>query len=527
MSSDDPSPRARRRAAGRAPRALTVVAVVLAWVVVALPVTALTFVNSDRTTVLAGHEATVRPTLDGWAVLDLGPFLPSLRYPSGSRVGAEITLGRTPLTSYEELGQRYAFIAAQPESQISKVAGLVTEMALDSLLVGSLAGLAGPAVWFALGSRRRRELVADRRRAVPTVTVLVVGLGLVAVAVLRPWDRPGPQVAASSWLPIAEALPGITVPAEARPLQMDAGLLSDGTRRLVESALDSYKVSSTFYDDAALEAADLSAQLHRPTEEQTVGVLVSDRHDNIGMDQVARAIADAGGASFLMDTGDDTSTGSSWESFSLESLDVAFEGVDERFYVAGNHDHGSFVTEQAADLGFTTLDGTVVEGPDDITLLGVDDPRSSGLGNWRDQTGLSFDEVGVRLGDEACAAEDEGRRVSTILVHDANLAQDALDRGCVDLVLAGHLHVVVPPERVVGNNDRIGYRYTTGTTGGAAYAIAIGTKPRRDATVSLVTYRDGRPVGLQWVSLSPLGDFTVGDYTPLPRPQAIQSESVE
>ena len=72
-------------------------------------------------------------------------------------------------------------------------------------------------------------------------------------------------------------------------------------------------------------------------------------------------------------------------------------------------------------------------------------------------------------------------------------------------MLAGHLHVVVGPERVVGENGQIGYRFTTGTTGGAAYAIAIGTKPRRDATVTLVTYRDGRPVGLQWVSLSPLG----------------------
>ena len=100
--------------------------------------------------------------------------------------------------------------------------------------------------------------------------------------------------------------------------------------------------------------------------------------------------------------------------------------------------------------------------------------------------------------------------MSTILVHDANLGQDALDRGCVDLVLAGHLHVVVGPDagrRHERPRSATGSR--PGTTGGAAYAIAIGTKPRRDATVTLVTYRDGRPVGLQWVSLSPLGDFTV------------------
>ena len=523
MSPDDGATRARRPATGRVPRrVVTAVAVVLAWLAVAAPVAGLTFVNSARTTVLAGHEAVVRPSLDGWAVLDLGPFLPSLRYPTDGPVGARIELGRTPLASYEELIQRYAFIASQPESQIRKVKDLVTEMALDSLLVGALAGLAGPAVWFALGSRRRRELVADRQRALRTCGVLVVAFGVVAVATWRPWDESRTTFQASSWVPIASALPGVPVPKEAEPLEMDAGLLSDGTRRLVQSALDSYKVSSAFYTQAAQEVAALADQLHQPVEGQTVGVLVSDRHDNIGMDRVARAIADAGGATFLMDSGDDTSTGSSWEAFSLESLDDAFDGIDDRYYVAGNHDHGSFVTDQATDLGFTTLDGKVVDGPDGIRFLGVDDPRSSGLGNWRDETGLSFDEVTQRLASASCKADQDGDRVSTLLVHDANLGRTALRRGCVDLVLAGHLHVVVGPDEVTGDNGQVGWRFTTGTTGGAAYAIAIGTKPRRDATVTLVTYRDGRPVGLQWVSLSPLGDFTVGDYQPLTRPETVE-----
>ena len=83
-------------------------------------------------------------------------------------------------------------------------------------------------------------------------------------------------------------------------------------------------------------------------------------------------------------------------------------------------------------------------------------------------------------------------------------------------MVAGHLHEVVGPDAVEADDGRVGYSFTTGTTGGAAYAIAIGTKPRRDATVSLVTYRDGRPVGVQTVSLSPLGDFTVGRYTRCP-----------
>ena len=51
------------------------------------------------------------------------------------------------------------------------------------------------------------------------------------------------------------------------------------------------------------------------------------------------------------------------------------------------------------------LDGEAVDGPGRHRLLGVDDPRSSGLGSWRDETGLSFDEVGDRLADAACEAD--------------------------------------------------------------------------------------------------------------------------
>ncbi|HET6560500.1 MAG TPA: metallophosphoesterase [Marmoricola sp.] len=499
-------------------RRLALVAVtVLAWLLVALPVAALTFVHSSRTTVIASHEAKIEPTFDGWAEVSLGPFLPSFRYPTGSRVGADIVLGKTSLTSYEELVRRYAFLAGQPDGQIKKVEGAIAEMAVEALVVGALVGLVGPGVWFALGSRRRHELTATTRDRLRTGATVAAVLALASVVASRPWDRTAEQLNGVAWQPLTDALPDVPIPADARPLQVDAGLLTEGTRRLVESALDSYRKSSSFYRAAAEEAAGLADELRQPHEDETVAVLVSDRHDNIGMDPVARAIADAGGATFLLDAGDDTSTGSRWEAFSLESLDEAFDDYDHRFHVAGNHDHGGFVVQQAEELGFTNLDAELVEGPDGIRLFGVNDPRSSGLGNWRDESGLSFDEVTQRVADAACEADEKGERIATLLLHDANNGDEALARGCVDLVAAGHLHVIQGPDRVEGANGAVGYSYTNGTTGGAAYAIAIGTKPRRNAVVSLVTYADGRPVGVQWVSLSPLGAFRVGDWTPLPR----------
>jgi hypothetical protein len=301
---------------------------------------------------------------------------------------------------------------------------------------------------------------------------------------------------------------------------VETGLMTSGTRRLVASAVDSYRRSVVFYRGLVTQAAGLAGQLRQPGPDELVALLVSDRHDNVGMDPVARAIADQGGATFLLDAGDDTSTGGSWEAFSLESLDEATDDWPDRFAIAGNHDNGDFVAAFADRLGFTALDGEVVDGPGGIRLLGANDPRSSGLGAWRDEPGISFAEQRTRIADLACRHDADGDRVTTLLVHDANSGREALERGCVDLVLAGHLHEQVGPTAVVGSNGRTGYSYTNGTTGGAAYAVAIGSKLRRDAEVTLVTFRDGAPVGLQPVIVRTTGDFVVGDYLPLDYPPA-------
>jgi hypothetical protein len=483
------------------------------WLVVALPTSVLLFLTSSRATVVAGHDAVVRASLDGYATLDLGPYLPNLRYPTGSRIGARIDLGKTTADSYSALIERYAFIASQPEGQIRKVRATMLDLAVDSAVDGALVGLAVPAVILLVGRRRwvevRRGVTGPRTAAVLSV-VLVAGL-----LAVRPWDHDDEPVEQANWQPLATVIPDVPIPDEAKPVQIESGLVTSGTRRLVESAVDSYRRSTTFYRKLVAAAPELSGQLHQPEDGEVVGLLVSDRHDNIGMDPVARAVADQGGATFLLDAGDDTSTGSSWESFSLESLDDAFADYEQRYSIAGNHDNGDFVTKQARELRFTTLEGKVVDGPDGTRLLGVSDPRSSGLGTWRDQRGISFEDQEQRLADLACKHDADGDRINTLLVHDANSGRRALNEGCVDLVLAGHLHEQVGPAATTGTNGKVGYSYTNGTTGGAAYALAIGSKLRRDAEVTLVTYRDAVPVGLQPVTVSTTGEFRVGAYVPL------------
>lgn len=489
---------------------------VAAWAGLALVAALLVFTQSSRAVTIAGHDAVLRPDLDGYVVLRTGPVLPDVRLESGYPLGVDITLGKTDARSTEALLQRYALIASQPDGTIAKIREAVADMALDAALRGAVLGLVPVLVWALLGGRRRRELL---RRAGTRDGALALALALAMVVTFwEPWDTGEETVEETrDWVPLADFVgPAVPLPAAARGLEVRGDVTTSQTRRLVESAVDSFRRSKTFYAEAAEAAAGLT--LHTPAEDETVVVLVSDRHLNVGMDPVARAIGDAAGASAVFDAGDDTSTGRTWEAFSLDSVTAAFDDgpyADQRWGVAGNHDHGTFVRRYLASKGWQMLDGEVVEGPGGASLLGVDDPRTSGLGNWRDESGLTFAEVGERLADAACEhAETEGR-IGTILVHDANLGRAALERGCADLVVGGHLHVQRGPERVVGENGSVGYSYTTGTTGGAAYAIAIGSKIRRNAQVSLITYRDGRPVGIQGVELLTDGRFRVGRYTQL------------
>ncbi len=511
-----------RRLADRAPgvrvrRSAIGTAYFVVWVLLTLGCAATIFLNSSRETTLASHDAIIRPDLSGHLVLLTGPVLPDVRVPLGERIGVSVTLGKTDAPSTAALIDRYALIAGQPEGPEARVREVVGDMVVDSLVQGGALGLVPLVIWVLLGRQRRRVLFArphKRRRSIALVLSLVV----IGVVVARPWGDDEPRLdREEEWQPLAEFLgPDVPIPAELDRVEVRGDVTTGQTRRLVESAVGTYADGKTFYRDAAVAAGDLELRL--PEEDESVVLLVSDRHDNIGMDRVARAVGDVVGADAVFDAGDDTSTGSTWEAFSLDSLDAAFDDgpyADSKWAVTGNHDHGSFVGGYLADHGWIVLDGEVVDGPAGVRLLGVGDPRSSGLGSWRDETGLSFDEVADRLADAACEADEEGDRIGTILVHDANMGDEALERGCTDLVVGGHLHVQSGPTEVSGENGAVGYSYTTGTTGGAAFAIAVGAAVRRPAGISLLTYRDGRPVGVQAVTLGTTGVFTADPYVEL------------
>lgn len=482
------------------------------WVLLAVPLWFALFLHSQAAMVIASHDAVVRPTLDQHVRLSTGPYLPDLRMPSGSRLGVRIDVGKTRAANTDELVQRYALIANQPDAEVRAVTDELKGLAFDAAFRAGLIALVPIGIWLLLGPRRRAELLRGPGR---TGVALIAASGLVVLAVVQPWRPDAPRVQSTGWIPLPAAVPELTVPTELDDVEVQGGLLTDGTRKLIASAFDSYDRSKTFYSDLVDKAPELKEKLHAPEKGQSVALLVSDRHDNIGMDPVAKAVADLGGATAVVDAGDDTSTGETWETFSLDSLVDTFADYDAHIAVSGNHDHGKFVSGYLSRRGWTHLHHEQASVFAGVRFYGVDDPRSSGLGAYRDVRGATFDEVRDQIAEEVCELDAQGNRVATLVVHDANMARTALANGCVDLVVAGHLHVQVGPERVVGSNQKVGYTYTNGTTGGAAYAVAIGSKLRREAEFTLLTYADGKPVGIQPVRVTTRGEFIVDAYIAL------------
>jgi predicted phosphodiesterase len=499
-------------------RTVKVLLLVVLGVVAAVPTAYTTFVHGERAVTIGAHDATVHPTFDGFARIDAGTLIPELRLPSDAPggIGVVIRLGDSEVTDIEQLVARDAVIASQPEGEIAAVRSAVVSMLLDALLrgvgVGLLTVLGVVLAWTAVG-RDRRSVIASaarhpgRRQVVGAIgTAVVVGGALVLVATP---DRPRSDD--QTWLPIASVFPELPQDDVLDRLEIVEGGSTAGSRAIVEGALTTYRTSVAFY--GRLEETARSAVLRAPQEGETTALVVTDRHDNIGMDPVAKVIAQQAGASLLIDLGDDTSNGAGWETFSINSLAREFRDFDI-VSVAGNHDTGGTVQRQMVDKGFTLLGGEPVT-VDGIRFLGSSDPRSSGLtaGYSGDEASNSeaLKEQDAELTETACEAGD----IAVVAVHSPSSAKRAAASGCADLVLSGHLHRQVGPDSVTGANGRTTTTLSTGSTGGAVYAFALGSKLRRDAQVTVVTFAEGRPVGLQVVTFQPGGGIDVADYVPL------------
>jgi predicted phosphodiesterase len=495
----------------------------LLWLVVSVVVGLLGFVNDSERVTIGAHAATVSPTFDGQATLDLGAVLPRLRIPADTPagVGVYIDVQETDADNLTELLTRDTLIAAQPDGEIARIKQVIQQMAVDNAVAGAGTGLlvvvVVATVWTALGVRRRRELWhlvhRHERRVEHRAIVVLVAMLITIASIFGPARMRPAEVPPTQWTPLYKLLPEVSFDSRLKSVEVASGFSTTGGVGVIRTLVETYRRSTDLYGRLKDRVGDVATQIHRPSEEEKVALLVSDRHDNIGIDGFASEVAKVGGAKLLIDAGDDTSSGQTWEMFSINSLRQHFKDF-KVVAVAGNHDAGGHVEDAMKKSGFTVLDSKPVE-VEGIRFLGDSDPTKTGLGSADSPGDETIDHQSRRLADIACDQPDD-KRISTMVVHDPSSYADTAERGCATLLVSGHLHRQVGPEHKVVDGRAV-TTYTNGTTGGAAYAFALGYTLRRPGQVTLITYdKEGQPIGLQSVTAELTGAISVGAYTPLP-----------
>lgn len=512
-------------------RTLAAILLLALVVPVGVGVARATFQTSERSIAIGAHDAILRPDYTGDIVLDFGPLFPRVKLPPEDRplgIGARIQLGDADVASLDELLARDAVIASQPEGEIAAVREAITDMWIQSAVRGAGVSTVLAVVlvggWVALGADRRRQIAAawsppDRRRAVVGGTVLAVVVAGVVVAVR---SDPSQVVDDTEWVRIVDVFPDLPSDPLVDRLEVSDGAALRSGESLIEGAIRTYQESNAFFSRLAETAEDV--ELRTPEDGQTTALVVTDRHNNIAVDPVARQLAENAEAELLINLGDDTSSGATWEEFSINSLVREFEGFDI-VAVVGNHDSGH-IADHLKDHGAVVLEGEPVEVAG-IRFLGDADPRSSGLtkgytGDEKDNI-AAIKTVDADLTEIAC---DDDEEIAVVLVHSAAMARELARSGCVPLILSGHLHRQVGPDVVTPEEDEAEdaeaatpgtptVTLTIGSTGGAIYAFALGTGLRREAQVAVVTFEDGLPVGLQLVDIQPGGTITPQPYATL------------
>jgi hypothetical protein len=503
-------------------RAVPWALLVLLWFVVSAAVGVLGFANDSERVTIGAHAAQVSPTFDGHATLDLGAVLPRLRIKSNSpaNLGVNIDVQETDASNLTDLLNRDALIASQPDGEVARISQVIREMAVDNAVAGAGSGLlvavVFATVWAMLGPRRRRELFvllhSSERRVQHRAVVVLVAMLITIASIFGPGQMRTPEIQPTGWRPLAGLLPEVSFDERLKGVEVASGFSTTGGVGIIRTAVQTYERSTEFYGQLKDRVQLVGGRIHQAAEGETVALLVSDRHDNIGMDPFAAEVGRIAGAKVLIDAGDDSSSGQAWEVFSINSLAQHFKDF-KVVSVAGNHDAGGFIEEAMRKNKFTVLDSKPVE-VDGIRFLGDSDPTKTGLGSADTPGDETTTQQSARLAEIACS-QPEKEPISTFVVHDPASFQDTATRGCADLLLSGHLHRQVGPETKILEGRAV-TTFTNSTTGGAAYAFALGYTLRRPGEVTLITYVQGKPVGLQTVTVELTGQITVGTYRPIP-----------
>ena len=494
-------------------RAPALVAAALAVLVIALGYG----VGTARVTSSFGpHTARYLVSLDSTVTVDLGPlgtieFDSPVAGPLGARVVVqEIPEDLTALGSADTLAQltgdleAYVQFFSGPATTVEHVAReLVTDAARRALAAAVVLVLAGLGLRALLGPERRRDLAAATRahrgRIAGGAVVLVVLASLPAAV-----QRPEPAEPGGAVVFEGTALEGARITGRlAGVVDTYGGMLIAEVR-----ANDAFYAGATDAVRRAWERAVPAAGAGDPDEESVTVLIVSDLHCNVGMAQVIAEVADLAGADVVLDAGDTTVNGTAVESYCVQALTDALPATATEVVAGGNHDSEETAAQHRA-AGAVVLTGDVVEVAG-LRILGDRDFQITRIGVGTTQAGEeTLTQTGHRLADVACDADG----VDLLLIHQPEVGQEALDRGCARTQVSGHYHRRIGPE-VVGD----GVRYVSSSTAGAVLGGATIGPLQGVAEMTVLRLREGVVQDWRLVQVRPDGAAVVSEAKPWPRP---------
>lgn len=524
--------------------------------VVAAGIFAVTTARTDLS--LGPHRAHYAMTSTGLVVVDLGPLgTVELDSPLPLGLGLEARVEEIPeevtsvgqFDTLDALGSdlnAYIQFFSGPQATVSDVGWALARDAAQRFVVAfGMIVVVGWGTYLLLGRARREELVARARPHVP-----VVAGALVLVIVVSTVATSGTNNSRSEQGRTATAVFNGTPLEGARITGRLAGVVDTYGGMVVQT----YEDNEQFYALAALNVSDAWQQREARTaaENDRLGALlasrpddgladhteepqdeeqdaqeaadddvelvtllvVSDLHCNIGMAPVIKEAAIHSGADAIINGGDTTMNGSTVEKFCVTTFAGAAPKGVPFVSVTGNHD--SVITAQdMTDSGMIVLDGSVAEIAG-MRMLGDADPNETRIGVGTQSVGPeSAQEVGARLAERACEQNDP---VDVLLVHTPYVGQAALDSGCVNVQLSGHLHRRIGPE-----NIGQGVRYVNGTTAGAVEGeLTVGPlRGTAEMTVLRFDPESRTMVDYQLITIKPDASAHVGAALRFPRPQPL------
>lgn len=247
-------------------------------------------------------------------------------------------------------------------------------------------------------------------------------------------------------------------------------------------------------------------------DDAVTALLVSDLHCNIGMAPVIATALQHSEADVLIDAGDMVMSGTSVESSCVNTFAGALPDGVPAVVATGNHDSVT-TARQLREAGYIVLGGEAIDVAG-LRLLGDTDPTLTSIGDGtRPERDETFGEMGERLADVACQAQDDDDPVDLLVVHNPLAAQATLESGCVPLALAGHKHRRIGPE-VEGQ----AVRHISSTTGGAVSAQpTVGTlRGTAEMTVLRIDAATGAPLAYRTIQLGTETEVVLGRWYAFP-----------